>query len=92
MAQIEIALPEPLQELAGGALRVTASGPSVGAALADLGRRHRLLVQRILTRGGALRPHVNLFLNQDDIGAAHGLDTALAEGDVLTVVPSVAGG
>lgn len=92
MATISIDIPEPLRELAGGAAQLPASGATVGAALADLGQHHRVLVQRVLTRGGAMRPHVNLFLNEHDIRAAQGLDTPVQDGDVLMVVPSVAGG
>jgi molybdopterin converting factor small subunit len=51
-----------------------------------------MLVQRVLTRGGVLRPHVNLFLNDSDVRAVGGLDATLQDGDTLTVVPSVSGG
>lgn len=89
---IRITLPEPLQALAGDAAGLTASGANVGQALADLGSRHLALTRRLLTRSGAVREHVNLFLNDQDIRAAKGLKTPLHDGDVLLVVASVAGG
>lgn len=92
MPTIRIDIPEPLQPLADGAAELPATGATVGAALADLGTRHVALTQRVLTRGGAMREHVNLFLNDTDIRAAEGLDTPLHDDDVLMVVPSVAGG
>jgi len=92
MPTIHIEIPAPLQALADDAATLPASGATVGAALADLATRHEMLVQRILTRGGAMREHVNLFLDDRDIRADHGLDTPLREGSVLLVVPSVAGG
>lgn len=92
MPTIYIELPEPLQELAGGTTEVPANGATVGAALDELATRHKTLVQRVLTRGGLLRPHVNLFLNDYDIRTANGLDTPVGNGDTLMVVPSVAGG
>jgi len=92
MATIHIDIPEPLRELAHGAARVTASGATVGAALADLATRHQALAQRVLTRGGDMRPHVNLFLNNADVRAAQGLATRVQDGDELMVVASVAGG
>lgn len=92
MPTIHIDIPEPLQALAGGAAELPARGETVGEALSDLGTRHVTLVQRVLTRGGSMRRHVNLFLNDSDIRAAGGLDTPLRDGDVLMVVPSVAGG
>lgn len=92
MTTIRIDIPGPLQELAGGATELPAAGATVGAALNDLGSRHATLHHRVLTRGGRLRPHVNLFLNDSDIRAAQGLDTPVTDGDTLLVVPSVAGG
>ena len=89
---ITIELPSALRSLAGNAHSVGASGATVGEALADLGRTHPLLLSRILTRGGQLRPHVNLFVNEQDIRRQDGLDTALRPGDTVLVVPSVAGG
>lgn len=92
MAHIKVEIPEPLQPLADGDAELTATGETVGAALAELGQRHRILVQRVLTRGGVLRRHVNLFVNDTDARAAGGLDATLHDGDTLTIVPSVSGG
>ena len=92
MARINVEIPEPLQPLADGDTTLTATGETVGAALTECGQRHRMLVQRVLTRGGVLRPHVNLFLNDSDVRAVGGLDATLQDGDTLTVVPSVSGG
>lgn len=92
MPTILVDIPEPLRGLADGAAELPASGSTVDAALADLGMRYRALTQRVLTRGGAMREYVNLFLNDSDIRAAEGLKTPVREGDVLMIVPSVAGG
>lgn len=92
MPQIRIELPEALQPLAGDAPTVAAEGVTVGEALGALRPRHELLVNRVLHRGGGMRPHVNLYLNERDLRAAQGLETPLAEGDVLLVVASVSGG
>jgi molybdopterin converting factor small subunit len=92
MPQIHVELPEVLRPLAADAGVVAAQGETVAEALADLGRRHPLLVQRVLSRGGAPRPHVNLFLNQDDLRRAQGLATPLRDGDRLQVIASVSGG
>jgi len=89
---IRIELPGPLQDLADGQASVEVEGDSIEAALEHLGTRYPLLLNRILTRGGQLRPHVNLFLGGRDIRHGAGLKTPLADGDELLVVPSVAGG
>lgn len=92
MPTIHIVIPEPLRELAGGATELAATGVTVGAALDDLSTCHAALMHRVLTRGGLLRPHVNLFLNDNDIRAEQGLNTPIGDGDTLLVVASVAGG
>ncbi|WP_203594620.1 ubiquitin-like small modifier protein 1 [Wenzhouxiangella limi] len=89
---IRIELPAALQTLAGGHANLEVAGTTVGEALENLGRSHPLLLSRILTRGGRLRPHVNLFVNERDVRTLEGLDTPLTAGDTLLVVPSVAGG
>lgn len=92
MPQIQLELPEVLRPLADGAAVLPVRAATVSAALAELGRRHPLLLSRVLTRGGALRPHVNLFLNQQDLRLAQGLATPVQEGDRLAVVAAVSGG
>lgn len=89
---IRIELPAALQVLAEDQAVVDVAATSVGEALEALGHHHPLLLSRILTRGGQLRPHVNLFVNERDVRAERGLDTPLNPGDTLLVVPSVAGG
>ncbi|MEE4640028.1 MAG: MoaD/ThiS family protein [Wenzhouxiangella sp.] len=89
---IRIELPAALQTLAGGQASLEVTGATVAQALEGLGREHPLLISRILTRGGQLRPHVNLFVNELDVRTERGLDTPLSVGDTLLVVPSVAGG
>lgn len=86
MPQIRIELPEALQPLAGDAPTVAAEGATA------LRPRHELRVNRVPHRGGGMRPHVNLYLNERDPRAAQGPDTPLAEGDVLLVMASVPGG
>lgn len=89
---IKIELPEALRPMAGGAQEIAVEAGSVAEALDELGRRHPEARLRILTRGGRVRPHVNLFVRERDIRSGDGLDTVLEDGDSLLVVPSVAGG
>ena len=89
---IDIELPDALRPLADGAARVPVEATSVAEALDELGRRYPQARLRILTRGGQLRPHVNLFVRERDVRSVDGLETRLQDGDSLLVVPSVAGG
>lgn len=87
-----IRIPGALQGLADGAGEVAVEGSTVGGALDALCGRHPALRRHLRTEAGALREHVNVYLNEDDIRYLAGESTRLAPGDVVTVVPSIAGG
>ena len=85
-------IPTPLRSYAGGQSTVTVSGVKVSDALADLTEQHPNLRQHIFNDSGELRPFVNLFLNDEDIRYLDGVDTEIAETDLLRIIPSIAGG
>ena len=91
-AAIQIHVPGPLRAYCGGASRLSLSATSVRAALEELERKHPTLHGCIRDETGAVRRHVNLFVNADHIRDLAGLDSALAEGDLLTILPAVSGG
>ena len=61
-------------------------------ALDQLEDRHPALHRSVCHETGAVRRHVNLFVNKSHVRDRDGLDTALAPGDVLTILPTVSGG
>ena len=81
-----------LRAYCGGASELSISASSVRAALEELERRHPLLHRSICDETGSVRRHVNLFVNTTDVRDREGLDTALAPGDVVTILPAVSGG
>jgi sulfur-carrier protein len=88
-----VRIPGPLRGLAGGADDVAVEGVgTVGDALDVLCGRHPSLRRHLRTEAGSLREHVNVYLNEDDIRYLEGEATPLRSGDVITVVPSIAGG
>ena len=89
---ITVYLPGPLRECVGGASELTLAAPSVRAALAELERTHPALYRSVCDETGTVRRHVNVFVNQSDVRDRKGLDTALAPGDVLSILPAVSGG
>lgn len=92
MTPITIHLPAALQSLADDQAHIQLEAPTVNAALQQIAQRHQLLANRILTRGGQLRPYVNVFLDEDDIRHLNGLGTSLSGYRQMTIVASVAGG
>lgn len=89
---IRIRIPDPLREHAGGADSLEVRAATVRDAVGVLGKTYPELAQRILTRGGELRPYVNLFLDGENLRELNDLDTPLRDGQILQILPSVAGG
>ena len=89
---VTVHLPLALREFAGGQERIAVAGESVGLALNELARQHPLVAARILGPDGELRRYVNVFLGETNVRDLQGLDTPLATGDSLFIIPAVAGG
>jgi molybdopterin synthase sulfur carrier subunit len=83
-----VRLRAPLKELAGGASDVQVEGTTVGELLAALERAHPALAGWILDEQGAIRRHVNVFVN----GTHSGEETPLAPDDRVHVLPAITGG
>ena len=92
MSQAIVRIPAPLRPMAGGSSEVPVEGATIREALADLGRQHQGLTERILDASGQLRAFVNLYLDDRNIRSLGGLDIALPPGATLHIVPAVAGG
>jgi|SRR6516225_6519549 molybdopterin converting factor small subunit len=89
---ITIHIPGVLRACCAGATALTMSASSVRVALELIERSHPALYRSICDETGAVRRHVNLFVNTAHMRDRQGLDTPLAPGDVLTILPAVSGG
>ena len=89
---VEVRLPTILRPAAGGQSKIEAEGATVGEVFEDLIRQHPGLKDQLLTGDGELHRHLNIFLNDDDIRYLAQLDTRVADGDVISILPAVAGG
>lgn len=92
MNSVTVRIPTPLRPYAGGASEVAVAGQTVNDALQTLAAEHDGLGQRIFTAEGRIRPYVNVFIGSDDINSREGLETPLQAGDIIAIIPSVAGG
>jgi sulfur-carrier protein len=88
---IKIEIPAPLREQAGGNTKVVVGGGTVGLALADLVKQHPALEPKLF-QNGALRPYINIFVNDEDIRYLDEMDTKLTDGVIVALIPAVAGG
>lgn len=89
---VTIHIPTPLRRFTSETGEVQAEGTTVGEALADLIRRFPALERHLYTEEGSLRSFVNVFKNDEDVRHLEREATAVAPGDVLSIIPSIAGG
>jgi molybdopterin synthase sulfur carrier subunit len=88
---IEVRIPTILRSYTDGAKAVEGSGDTLRDVIDDVDRRHPGLRDRIVD-GEGLRRFVNVYLNDEDVRFLGGLQTPVADGDAVTVLPAVAGG
>jgi len=89
---VTVRVPTQLRSLTGGAGEVALEGATVGEVLRALDARHPGLAERLFGDDGQLRRFVNVFVADEDVRFLQGLDTAVAPGQTVSVVPAVAGG
>src|SRR5581483_3932073 len=88
----KILIPTPLRQFTGKQDSVTASGATVGEVLNALTTQFPDLRKQIFNDEGKLRSFVNVYLNDEDIRYLSKTDTPAADGDTISLVPSIAGG
>ena len=90
MAKVRI--PTPLRKYTGGAEEVSANGSTVRAVVSEMNGRYPGILERICDEHGNVRRFVNIYVNGDDIRFLSNLDTAVKDGDEVSIVPAIAGG
>ena len=88
---VEVRIPTILRTYTDGEKVVPGDGATLADLLDDLEIRHAGLQARLI-EDGKLRRFVNVYLNDEDVRYLDGLATGLKDGDVVTVLPAVAGG
>jgi len=89
---VTVSIPTPLRGFTGGRDALDLPGRTVGEVLDGLLVAHTGLKRHLVQDDGRLRNFVNLYLNDTDIRQLDSTATPVREGDVLTIVPSIAGG
>ena len=81
-----------LRPTVGGERVVAAEGSTLRELISNMDRRHPGFAGQLLENDGAQRRFVNIYINDEDIRYLRGLDTPVEEGDVISILPAVAGG
>lgn len=89
---VEVRLPTLLRAAAGGQAVVSADGTTIGEVLASLQASYPGIAGQLLTEDGSLHRFVNVYLNDDDVRYLDKLETKVTDGDVVSILPAVAGG
>jgi sulfur-carrier protein len=89
--EVRVVIPRALRSLCGGQAELGVAARDVRALLDRLAREHPQVHVRICDERGEPRPHINVFVN-DHCCARAELDTPLAMGDRVTILPAVSGG
>ncbi|TQM67338.1 molybdopterin synthase subunit MoaD [Actinomadura hallensis] len=92
MSTVSVRIPTILRSYTGGEAEVKADGSTLRAVIADLESSYTGISARILDDNGKIRRFVNVYVGDEDVRFADGLDTATPEGVQISIIPAVAGG
>lgn len=81
-----------LRSYCAGVAELSTPARTLRDMLEDLDKNHLALYRNVCDETGSLRRHLNVFVNADNMRDLNGLDTRLAPGDVVTILPAVSGG
>jgi molybdopterin synthase sulfur carrier subunit len=87
-----IRVPTPLRKLTNGQDTAEVEGETLGAGLDSLETQFPGIKERIIDASGELHRFVNIYVNGEDVRFLDGMNTAVSEGDEISIVPAVAGG
>ena len=88
---VKVRIPSQLRQLTSGEGMVEIDAGTIGSIIMELENRHPGMAERLLDEG-EVRRFINLYVDGDDIRFAQGLDTEVADGAEVSIVPAVAGG
>ena len=92
MTTVTVRIPTPLRSFTSGQDELSAAGENVGDVLHAAGADCPGLLERVLKPDGQTREFVNVYLGSENVRSLQGMDTPVSDGDILSILPAVAGG
>lgn len=89
---MKVRIPMPLRDCCSGKSEISLRSPTLCALLEQLEHHHPALHRSVCDETGAVRRHINLFVNTQHMRDCDGLDTKLESGDAVTIMTAVSGG
>lgn len=89
---VKVMIPTPLRPYTENKDSVEVEGQTVDEILSNLALKYPQLKRHLFSEDGRLRNFVNVYVNEEDIRYLDGGDTKIKEGDVVSIIPAIAGG
>ena len=89
---VKVRIPTPLRKLTAEQAEVEAAGGTIREILNDLEQQFPGFKERMCDENGELRRFVNVYVGEEDIRFLEGLDTNIPSGELVSIIPAVAGG
>ena len=89
---VEVRIPKILRKHTGGAKAVESKGSTIGEIIDQLDVDHPGLKSAIIADEGEIHRFINIYLNDEDVRFSGALQTPVSDGDVVSILPAVAGG
>lgn len=89
---VEVRIPSVLQKSFGGLKTVDGQGETVGQIIDHLDAHYPGFKERLTAEDGQIHRFINIFLNDEDIRFLNQLDTRVGDGDIISILPALAGG
>jgi molybdopterin converting factor small subunit len=89
---VTVRIPTIMRKNTGGAAEVSADGATLGEVIKAVDAEHPGVAGRVLDDDGKLRRFVNVYIGDEDVRFAGGLETPTPDGTTISIIPAVAGG
>lgn len=89
---VTITIPTALRQYSAGQSRIELASAPIGQLLSALVERYPDLGKQLYSEQGQLRSFVNIYVGDEDIRHLQGLETAVPDGELVSIIPAIAGG
>ncbi len=89
---VKVRIPTPLRSLTNGEEEVTVEGKSIQEVIDNLETNFSGFKERLCDENGQIRRFINFYLNDEDIRFKDNQETTINDGDLISIVPAIAGG
>ena len=89
---VKVRIPTPLMKLTDNQAEVLAEGGSISEVINNLENQFNGIKERICEENGSPRRFINIYINEEDIRFLEGENTAVKDGDEISIIPAIAGG